>query len=136
MFKAAIAGGLALALVSGTLASAQSNAEREPLNRADLQCMAITAAGAGMTEEGSPEQLGLAAGMAYYLGRLEARAPAVNWLDAFGAYLLSDFEKEAKSQSDRCGAELASFGARMVAWSEKMDARSSKQAAKPSVQRP
>ena len=131
MFKAATAVSLAILLASGTMASAQSDAELQPANRADMQCMAIMAIGVGMMEEGSVEQLGLAAGMAYYLGRLEARAPDMNWLDAFGDYLLADFENDIKVQSDRCAAEMTRFGARMTSWGEKMQSMAPKQPTKP-----
>lgn len=120
VIKAATAIGFAIVMASGTMAWAQSSPERDPVNRADMQCMALMAAGASMMEDGSQEQLGLAAAMAYYLGRLEARAPTMNWLDAFGTYLLSDFERDAKAQADRCGTEMMAFSARMISWSEKM----------------
>ena len=103
----------------GTEAVAQSNAViRDPANRADVQCMAIAAFAGGSVETGSVEQLGLMAAMTYFLGRLEGRAPGVDWLDQMGAYLVSADETEIKTQADRCGGEMVSFGGRMTAWSE------------------
>jgi hypothetical protein len=133
--KTATAIGFAFLVASSGPASAQSSAERDPLNRADLQCMSIAAAAAGMMEEGSQAQLGLAAAMSYFLGRLDARAPTTNWLEVFGTYLLSDFENEAKPQGERCSTEMTAFGDRMTAWSEKMQSRERKEPAKQGPQR-
>lgn len=120
-------GGVAASFAIATTASAQSaSAAREPVNRADLQCMAIMAIGAGTTEQGSVEQLGLAVGMAYYLGRLEGRAPSVNWLAEFTDYLTGDFEDEVKVQADRCGTEMEAFGGRLTGWGERMQAYANK----------
>ncbi|MDB5422452.1 MAG: hypothetical protein JWR59_2399 [Brevundimonas sp.] len=127
MIKAAAAFSLGLCLTSATAASAQSSTARDPVNRADLQCMSIMAAGVGMMEDGSKEQLGLVAGMSYYLGRLEGRAPSVNWLDELGSYLAGDFQDEVKTQSERCGAEMIAFGARMTSWGERIQELAAKQ---------
>jgi hypothetical protein len=131
MFKTLMAGtaGLLLSMVVATAASAQSTAPmRDPTNRADVQCMAIMALGAGTAEEGSVAQLGLAVGMAYYLGRLEGRAPSVDWMAQFTEYLSGgDLEDEAKAQAERCGTEMISFGGRMTRWGERMQALAAKQ---------
>ena len=118
---------VALTASVGTSADAQSlDAIADPANRADLQCLAVMAAGVGTQEAGSEAQMGLVGGMGYYLGRLEGRAPDVAWLDQLGDYLAADFEAEFKAQSQRCGEEMIAFGAGLTAWSERMQALAAK----------
>jgi hypothetical protein len=126
MFKAALAAGLSAVLLSGGAAAAQTTPERSPQNRADLQCLGVTVVGLGLTEGSEVEQIGLAAAMGYYIGRLEARAPGVNWLNAFETYLTTDFENEVEVQAERCAREMKAFGDRLSNWGEKMDSLGSK----------
>lgn len=138
MFKAALAAGLGAVLLSGTAAWAQTPPEQLPVNRADLQCLGVIAVAFTQVGEGSDEQIGFAAAVGYYLGRLEARASGVNWLNAFEAYLTTELEKDLDQQADRCAGEMVSFGGRLAAWGEKMggDAKSSAKEARPSPHRP
>jgi len=109
-------------------ASAQSaSSARDPVNRADLACMTVAAAAVGQVEEGSVEQLGLVAAMTYYLGRLETRAPEVNWLDQMQAYAEGDIEEEFKTQGERCAGEMMAFGTRLTEWGERAEALAAKQ---------
>ena len=120
---------VAIALMAsiGTSAQAQGReAATDPANRADLQCLAVMAAGLGTQETGGETRMGLVGGIGYYLGRLEGRAPDVVWLDQLGDYLSGDFEAEFKAQSQRCGEEMIAFGAGLTAWSERMQALAAK----------
>jgi hypothetical protein len=120
---------IALLASIGTSAEAQiREAATDPANRADLQCLAVMAAGLGAQQGGSEVQMGLVGGIGYYLGRLEGRAPDVAWLDQMERYLTGDFEAEFKAQSQRCGEEMIAFGAGLTAWSERMQTLAAKRA--------
>lgn len=125
MKKILIAG--ALMVSSATTAHAQNrDAATDPANRADLQCLAVVSASAGMQEADSEARMGLVAGVGYYLGRLEGRAPGGDWLDRLGDYLAGDFEAEFKAQSQRCGEEMMAFGAELTVWGGRMEALAAK----------
>ncbi|NBW07598.1 MAG: hypothetical protein EBR82_06190 [Caulobacteraceae bacterium] len=122
----AVLSGVFLLASAGVVAAQSADPVRDPINRADLNCMAVTAVLGDQTEEGSDEQIGLLSVLTWYLGRLEARAPGVNWLEQVLPYLDGDPAEMLKTHGERCAAEIMTFGERLADWSARAEALAAK----------
>ncbi|GEM_PF-345263 len=111
---------------AGAVCAQSADPVRDPVNRADLTCMAVTAVLGDQMEEGSDEQVGLIAVMTWYLGRLEARAPGVDWLEQVLPYLDGDPAEMLKTHGERCAAEILTFGDKLADWSARAEALAAK----------
>lgn len=105
----------AMAFASGAQAQAT-----KPQDLADLQCLALTAYLGGQVPEGDERRAGLAAGVMYYLGRLEGRTPGVEWLSRLAEYLETAQVAELQGQAQRCGEELKERGTALSTWGSRM----------------
>lgn len=116
---------LAVALsVAASLSAAPALAqELAPVDRADIQCFALTAAAANSAQADPQQMAGLVGGMMYYYGRLRGRAPDVDWLARIRVYLLTPgVEAEMLAQQARCGADMVATGTELAAWGEALQA--------------
>lgn len=105
----------ALTLTGGAAAQAYQPASPEaarPENLADMQCMAVYGYLAGQGDENVAAG---ALGMFYFLGRLEGRAPDVDWMREL--YLLTDTltDEAIAPHFQRCGQLLIDRGEAMQA---------------------
>lgn len=105
----------AMALASGAQAQAT-----KPQDMADLKCLALTAYLGGQMSEGDERRAGLAAGVMYYLGRLEGRTPGVEWLGRLAEYLETAEVADLQGEAQRCGEELKERGAALTTWGSRM----------------
>jgi hypothetical protein len=122
---AAAVGALVLAGMT-TQARAETAEARRPENRADLQCLAVFAAVAGLDPEDAELQSGAVGALMYYSGRLNGRAPTVDWLEELKQFILSDIDEGFKVEAERCGREMIQLGAEMTAWGAEMQALGAK----------
>jgi len=118
--------GVFLLASAGAVCAQSADPVRDSVNRADLTCMAVTAVLGDQMEEGSDEQVGLIAVMTWYLGRLEARAPGVDWLEQVLPYLDGDPAEMLKTHGERCAAEIMTFGDKLADWSARAEALAAK----------
>ena len=103
---------LVAALAFAPAAFAQDAAlPREPENAADMECLALIVVIIGM-DEAMGEQLAL--GAFYYLGRLEGRAPGIDWVDRALRYTEVVDEQTLFAPQQRCAAELMAKGEHMI----------------------
>lgn len=120
--------GMAAALLlAATATSASARVEEvSAVDKADMQCFALTAYLSGQYEEGSAEQTGLASGMMYFLGRLEGRTPTKDWLQLMADYILTPDDEqlvaELSAQSERCGGIMQDRGQALTGWGETVSA--------------
>ena len=110
---------VAMAILLGAPMRVAAEAPLSPADRADVQCLAIVFAIFGSDPDMAPEQqLGLASGAMYYLGRLQGRTPDVDWLARLVTYLESAPEADFKTEQQRCGQEMIATGAALIEWGE------------------
>lgn len=104
--------GLALAatLMAGPVLSAEPDMKAEDL--ADLQCVAVFSAVAGMNPEMADQA---AIPVFYYLGRLEGRTPSVDWLNRVQEYGDTVTLGELEGHLQRCTAKVVERGEAMQA---------------------
>jgi hypothetical protein len=114
--------GMTAALVLAAMATPALAQAISPTDRADMQCFVVTAVLAGQSEEGSPEQAGLATGMLYFLGRLEGRSPGTDWMQALADFILTPDDAtlwaEIESHEVRCLGIIENRGQALTAWGE------------------
>lgn len=101
-----------------------SSAAKDPVNRADLQCLAVISAYAGELSQDDPAQAGLTGGVMYYLGRLEGRVPQEKWLDRLSDMLFDEDEMNAlDGERGRCGQEMEAKGGELQTWGQAIQER-------------
>ena len=115
---AALAATAALALFAAPAAAQDPVLPANPQDAADLQCLALIAGMMGMGDADLQQQL--TPGLFYYLGRLEGRTPAVDWITTAGTYTETASEAQLMSAQQRCSGELIAKGEEMVAKGEAM----------------
>lgn len=89
-----------------------------PQDAADLQCLALIAGMMGMGDADLQQQL--TPGLFYYLGRLEGRTPAVDWITTAGAYAEAASDAQLRSVQARCFGEMTAKGEEMIAKGQAM----------------
>ncbi|WP_341023975.1 hypothetical protein [Brevundimonas diminuta] len=77
---------------------------------ADLQCMGLLAVAIDDPAASDELKQQYTGGMMYYLGRLEGRDPARNWMGRMLEYTDSTPVQQVRSHSQRCGQELIAKG--------------------------
>ena len=109
---AALAAALSLAIAPAPQAGGLT--DLAPETRADLQCMAIIT----MMLGSQSEELGrakLTAGVFFYYGRLQGRAPQTDWIARLVAYLQTEPVAELEANRTRCAGEMQDMGRAMTA---------------------
>lgn len=111
--KTLFAAALALALTTGA-AVAQPDQDAE--NQRDLTCMAVFLAVAD-SDDPEMQQAG-AVGSLFFYGRLQGRAPDVDWFERLAAYADTVSLEELFSHGEECGGIVEQVGQDMVAYAE------------------
>jgi hypothetical protein len=86
----------------------QASAPEAAATAADLRCLALVASGGVET----PSRAGMAAGAMYFVGRIDARAPAFDYPGEMLRLIRSGVDLAADRA--RCAAELKARGAALV----------------------
>lgn len=115
---AALAATAALALFAAPAAAQDPVLPANPQDAADMQCLAMIAVMMGQVDEQTAAQL--SPGLFYYLGRLEGRTPATDWITASGAYAAGADVGRLFAVQERCAAEMAAKGREMIEKGEAM----------------
>ena len=111
--KTLAAAALALALTTGA-AVAQPAQDAE--NQRDLTCMAVFLTIAD-SEDVQMQQAGTIGSLFFY-GRLQGRAPEVNWFERLAAYAEAVTMDELMGHAQECGGIVERVGQEMVDYSE------------------
>jgi len=106
----------ALMMAGATTPASARIDELNAVDRADMQCFALTAYLTGQSTEGSQEQAGLVGGMMYFLGRLDGRTPGTDWLSKLADYLRTVEGAELEAQRERCGGIMVERGDALTRW--------------------
>lgn len=101
---------LAATLTAGSALAAEP--DMTPQDLADLQCVAVFSAVAGINPEVAEQA---AIPVFYYLGRLEGRTPNVDWLARLREYGNTVTLGELEGHLERCTAKVTERGEAMQA---------------------
>lgn len=122
--KTMIAGLTAALVLTAGAARAQ---EISAADQQDMQCFALVAAQAGMSEPSPEAMTGLVSIMMFYLGRLEGRSPDVDWLARIAAYIQTPEVEKLDQHRQRCGTEMAAKGKALTDWGARLQAQAGAQ---------
>ncbi len=86
-------------------AACAAPAMAQDANQADLECATLMAYAVNGMEDNNPAFAGMAGGMMYYIGRLEGRAPTVDWVARATNYVSFATADDVIAQAGRCAAE-------------------------------
>ena len=114
----ALAATAALGLFAAPAAAQDPVLPANPQDAADMQCLAFIAVIMGEVDE--TLSLQLSSGLFYYLGRLEGRTPAVDWITTAGDYAEAATDAQLRSVQPRCFGEMLAKGEEMMAKGQAM----------------
>ena len=100
-------------IVAAMMATALLGADLSDMpteSAADLQCMGLLAVAIDDPAASDALKQQYTGGKMYYLGRLEGRDPARNWIGRMLQYTDSTPVQQVRSHSQRCGQELITKG--------------------------
>ena len=117
-----------VSLVSATLLASPVAAQENvaAANRADAQCMAISAMLIGGDETANTDPSLMAGGMlmlGYYMGRIEGRSPNIDITPLLSDVVQKDLvdDSQVATLTERCMAELDGLSDRMTKGAEALD---------------
>lgn len=98
------------------------------MDLADSKCIAIIALMAGKAQD-ETQKTGLASGLMYYIGRIDARTPGFDFSGQI-IRLFNDktfMETQIKPEAQRCGAEMTAKGKEVQAFGDSLKQAAQKQ---------
>jgi hypothetical protein len=112
-------------MLSLILAAALSAPAVDPATEADLRCIALFAISSGKAPE--DKKPGLAAGLLFFLGRIDARSPGFDLEANLRRVMLSETQASLQADAARCGPIIESKGKLLTEIGQRMMADSKKQ---------
>ncbi|PAX07496.1 hypothetical protein [Sphingomonas lenta] len=107
------------ALLAPLLIQAAPAASADPVKNEDVRCLAVMAFATGNTKE--QDRAGLVAGTMYFLGRIDARMPGLDYRAALRRLLTDEASLKAFStEAVRCGAILEKRGGELQALGQQL----------------